>query len=87
MPLGRTARLRRRHFHLEAATRRTEPSTAMLGPGILALALAGLLIAGCTFNYTPGTAERAGLLSAQLGVSAQGESISLLSQIHVDNVP
>jgi MSHA biogenesis protein MshO len=44
-------------------------------------------IAGCTFNYTAGTAERAGLLSVELGVSAQGESISLLSQVHVDNVP
>lgn len=48
MPLRLTARLRRRRFHSEAATRRTEPSTATLGPGILFIALAGLLIAGCS---------------------------------------
>jgi MSHA biogenesis protein MshO len=44
-------------------------------------------ISGCVFAYTPGTAERAGLVSLQIGVDAQGESISLLSQVHVDNVP
>ena len=46
------ARLRRRRFHSEAATRRTEPSTATLGPGMLFIALAGLLIAGCSTRST-----------------------------------
>lgn len=44
-------------------------------------------VAGCAFDYAPGTSERAGLLSVELGVSAQGESIVLLSQVHVDNAP
>ncbi len=44
-------------------------------------------VTGCAFDYTPGTAERAGLVSLQIVVSAQGETVSLLSQIHVDNVP
>jgi MSHA biogenesis protein MshO len=44
-------------------------------------------VTGCSFDYTPGTAERAGLVSLQIVVSAQGETVSLLSQIHVDNVP
>lgn len=44
-------------------------------------------LAACTFAYTPGTAERAGLVSLQFTVRAQGESVSLLSQVHVDNVP
>jgi MSHA biogenesis protein MshO len=44
-------------------------------------------VTGCAFDYTPGTAERAGLVSVQIVVSAQGETVSLLSQIHVDNVP
>ena len=44
-------------------------------------------ITSCTFAYTPGTAERAGLVSLQFAVSSKGESISLLSQVHVDNVP
>jgi MSHA biogenesis protein MshO len=44
-------------------------------------------LAACSFAYSPGTAERAGLVSLQIAVSAQGESVSLLSQVHVDNVP
>ena len=44
-------------------------------------------VTGCAFDYTPGTAERAGLVSVQIVVSAQGETVSLLSQIHVDNAP
>lgn len=44
-------------------------------------------VSGCTFEYTPGTAERAGLVSLQIAVSAQGETVSLLKQVHVDNVP
>jgi MSHA biogenesis protein MshO len=44
-------------------------------------------VTGCAFTYLPGTAERAGLLSVQLAVSEQGEGISLLAQVHVDNVP
>jgi MSHA biogenesis protein MshO len=44
-------------------------------------------LTGCAFAYAPGTAERAGLVSLQMVVSAQGETVSLLSQIHVDNVP
>ncbi len=42
---------------------------------------------GCGFSYAPGTSERAGLLSASLTVSEAGESVSLLRQAHVDNVP
>ncbi len=44
-------------------------------------------IVGCEFTYAPGTAERAGLVSLRFSVSSKGESISLLSQVHVDNVP
>jgi len=44
-------------------------------------------IASCAFTYTAGTAERAGLVSLQIAVQSQGETISLLSQVHVDNVP
>lgn len=44
-------------------------------------------IVACAFTYTPGTAERGGLLVLQFTVSSQGESVSLLSQVHVDNVP
>jgi MSHA biogenesis protein MshO len=44
-------------------------------------------IGSCSFAYTPGGAQRAGLVSLQFAVTAQGETISLLSQVHVDNAP
>jgi MSHA biogenesis protein MshO len=58
----------------------------LIGSGATASLMANQLV-GCDFAYTPGTAERAGLLSLVLEVRADGESVSLLSQVHVDNVP
>ncbi|MEM6512210.1 MAG: type II secretion system protein [Pseudomonadota bacterium] len=42
---------------------------------------------GCGFSYAPGNSQRAGLLSASLTVSEAGESVTLLRQAHVDNIP
>ena len=39
------------------------------------------------FSYTAGATERYGLLSAWVTVQDQGESVSFLHQIHVDNTP
>jgi MSHA biogenesis protein MshO len=58
----------------------------LLAAGATASLMANQIV-GCSFAYAPGTAERAGLVSLQIAVSAQGESVSLLSQVHVDNVP
>ena len=58
----------------------------LLAAGATASLMANQIV-GCTFTYTPGTAERGGLLALSITVSAQGESVSLLSQVHVDNVP
>lgn len=44
-------------------------------------------IASCDMRYAPGTAQRAGLVSLALRVSDAGESVSLLHQVHVNNVP
>lgn len=44
-------------------------------------------LTACTFTYTPGTAKRAALISLSLTLSDEGESITLLQQVHVDNVP
>jgi MSHA biogenesis protein MshO len=44
-------------------------------------------VSSCSFRYAAGTAERAGLVTLQIVVSAQGETVSLLSQVHVDNAP
>jgi MSHA biogenesis protein MshO len=44
-------------------------------------------IAACAFSYAPGSSDRAGLLSLELGIGAAGETANLMSQVHVDNVP
>ncbi len=41
----------------------------------------------CTFTFTPGTAQRAGLVTLTLNVAQDGESIVLLQQVHIDNAP
>jgi MSHA biogenesis protein MshO len=58
----------------------------LIGAGATASLMANQLTA-CSFAYSPGTAERAGLVTLQFTVHAQGEAVSLLSQVHVDNVP
>ncbi len=44
-------------------------------------------VSNCSMTYSPGTSQRAGLVSIELAVSDAGETVSLLHQIHVDNVP
>ncbi len=44
-------------------------------------------ISSCSMDYAPGTAQRAGLVSIALEVTEAGETVSLLHQVHVDNVP
>lgn len=44
-------------------------------------------VSACSFVYNAGTAQRAGLLTISLAISDQGETITLLHQVHVDNSP
>jgi MSHA biogenesis protein MshO len=44
-------------------------------------------VAACAFTYSAGTAERAGLVTLSVTIRSQGESVTLLQQVHVDNVP
>ena len=44
-------------------------------------------LASCNIAYVPGTSQRAGLVSLQFSVAADGETVSLLHQVHVSNVP
>lgn len=44
-------------------------------------------VSSCSMAYAPGTAERAGLVTLHLAVSDTGETVSMLHQVHVDNVP
>ncbi len=45
-------------------------------------------VSRCEIDYQPGTAQRGGLISLELTLSdSENESVQLLHQIHVDNVP
>jgi MSHA biogenesis protein MshO len=44
-------------------------------------------ITACQFDYTPGTAQRAGLVTLRITINKAGESIWLVHQVHVENAP
>jgi len=44
-------------------------------------------LTGCSINYTAGTAQRGGIITLEITLGDSGESITLLHQVHVDNVP
>lgn len=44
-------------------------------------------VSACSMAYAPGTAERSSLVTIALSISNAGETVSLLHQVHVDNVP
>ncbi|MCA1799557.1 MAG: prepilin-type N-terminal cleavage/methylation domain-containing protein [Xanthomonadaceae bacterium] len=44
-------------------------------------------VASCTFQYDPGTATRSALVTMRITLSSDGESVTLLHQVHVDNAP
>jgi MSHA biogenesis protein MshO len=84
-PLSGT--LTRYHGYSITASQSARDSHAdLVGAGATASLMANQLSA-CAFTYSPGTAERAGLVTLEITVSSQGETVSLLSQVHVDNVP
>lgn len=44
-------------------------------------------VTGCNFSYAPGTTQRSGVLQISLTLSIDNESVLLLHQVHVSNVP
>lgn len=58
----------------------------LIGAGASATLVANKVV-NCDVQYSPGTAQRAGLVSLALRVSDAGESVALLHQVHVNNVP
>lgn len=50
-------------------------------------ALVSRNISACSFSYDPGASQRAGLVTLRLTLTEQGETITLLHQVHVVNVP
>jgi MSHA biogenesis protein MshO len=63
-----------------------DSAAELTAAGAAASLVAGQITA-CSFSYAPGTAERSGIVTIALAVGEQGETISLLTQVHMDNVP
>jgi len=56
--------------------------------GATNIALLSKPVTACNFSYSPGTNQRAGLVTLDITVSdASGEQVRLLHQVHVDNSP
>lgn len=58
----------------------------LLGAGAVAAMVAND-VASCQFEYSPGTAQRAGLVTLRVSIVRDGETISLVHQVHVGNAP
>jgi MSHA biogenesis protein MshO len=70
-----------------AATQPTNPAAAPLSAGNSAVLTTP--VTACSFTYTPGTNQRAGLVTLDITVrdTASGDQVRLLHQVHVDNSP
>ncbi|MCZ6579254.1 MAG: pilus assembly protein MshO, partial [Gammaproteobacteria bacterium] len=73
-------RITRYSNYTYSAAQPVPPAGAAQGPVVTQLA-------GCSINYTAGTAQRGGIITLEITLSNSGESITLLHQVHVDNVP
>jgi MSHA biogenesis protein MshO len=63
------------------------PPSPMVAPGPVGDGPVVTQVIACSFNYLAGTAQRGGLITLEISLSASGETVTLLHQVHVDNVP
>lgn len=65
------------------------PPTAVQAtpPGAGTAALVTRNLSSCRFSYDPGASQRAGLVTLEMSLSEDGETITLLHQVHVVNAP
>ncbi|RLA09566.1 MAG: pilus assembly protein MshO [Gammaproteobacteria bacterium] len=68
------------NYAYAAAQPTSAPAGASQGPLVTQLA-------SCNLNYAAGTAQRGGIVTLEITLSDSGETVSLLHQVHVDNVP
>jgi MSHA biogenesis protein MshO len=69
----------------------TQPTSAAAAPLSTLSGAGNALLAphveGCSFSYSAGTSTRNAMLTLTLKLSAHGESVTLLHQVHLDNSP
>lgn len=84
---GAGGTIRRYSEYAITAAQPTNPAAAPLSGGNNALLTTP--VTACTFSYSPGTNQRAGLVTLDITITdtASGERVRLLHQVHVDNSP
>ena len=82
-----TGALRRYSGYAIAASQNDRDSDAELLAAGADSALITDRVESCSISYAPGTAQRAGLVTLAMTVAESNERVSLLHQVHVDNVP
>lgn len=66
----------------------TQPASLAALDGLGATkALLASNVSACSFAYTAGTLERNGMVTANLAITEEGETVSLLHQVNVVNTP
>lgn len=82
-----TGTLRRYSGYSIATSQAERDSDAeLLGAGAGSVLIADR-VESCSIAYAPGTAQRAGLVTLAITLAESNERVSLLHQVHVDNVP
>ncbi len=65
-----------------------QPTNPLSSPLSAAIpALISNAVSSCQFRYSPGTSQRSALLTLEITVTENGESIHLIDQVHVENAP
>jgi MSHA biogenesis protein MshO len=83
-----TAHTIRRYSGYSIAASQTSRDTAgELNSAGAASSLVANNILSCQFDYVPGAAQRAGLVTLRVTIDKNGESIWLVHQVHVENAP
>lgn len=63
----------------------TDPSAAPLNTGTAAQLTQN--VTACSFSYSPGTSQRNGVINMSITLTNNGETITLMRQVGVDNLP
>jgi MSHA biogenesis protein MshO len=79
--------IRRYSGYSIAANQASRDTAAELNGAGASSSLIASNITACQFDYVPGTAQRAGLVTLRVTINKDGESIWLVNQVHVENAP
>ncbi len=84
--LGNETLTRYDGYAINASQSAVDTDAELLAAGAVP-ALVSRHVSACTFRYQPGTSQRAGLVTLRLVLSDQGETVTLMHQVHVYNTP